>query len=129
MSRLPQDMRLAFRGLWRTPAFTISAVLILGIGIGMAVAMWSVFSAVLLRRLPLQDPDRVVMLRVSDRAGVDVALLPADVDRFRRESRTVRAIWVWAQRISDCVIPTAAGSIASIGDIRTVPSERTVSSQ
>ena len=92
MSRLPQDVRLAFRGLWRTPAFTISAVLILGIGIGMAVAMWSVFSAVLLRRLPLQDPDRVVMLRVSDRAGVDVALLPADVDQFRHESRTVRAI-------------------------------------
>jgi len=92
MSRLVQDVRLAFRGLRRTPTFTISAVLILGVGIGMAVAMWTVFNAMLLRRLPLQDPDRVVMPHVFDRAGVDLAISVADVDQFRRESRTMRAI-------------------------------------
>ena len=47
------DVRIALRGFLRNPTFSVTAVLILGIGIGMAVAMWGVFSAVLLRPLPI----------------------------------------------------------------------------
>jgi putative ABC transport system permease protein len=92
MSRFWQDARIALRGFRRSPTFTASAVLILGIGIGMAVAMWTVFNAVLLRPLPLAAPDRVVLPRVHDRAGVDLALSVTDVDRIRRESRTMTAV-------------------------------------
>ena len=86
------ELRLALRGFRRNPTFTITAVLILGIGIGMAVAMWTVFNAVVLRRLPLPAPDRIVLPRVHDQAGVDIALLQPDVDRIRREGHTMSAV-------------------------------------
>jgi predicted permease len=56
------DLRLAIRGLRRTPAFTGTAVLILALGIGMSVAMFTVFDRVLVRRLPVRDQDRIVVL-------------------------------------------------------------------
>jgi hypothetical protein len=46
MDRLQQDGRIALRSFRRTPMFTITAVCILAIGIGMAVAMLTVFDAV-----------------------------------------------------------------------------------
>ena len=69
MSRLWQDARLALRGFRRTPTFAVSAFLILGVGIGMAAAMWTVFNAVLVRPLPVPDANRVVLLRALDRSG------------------------------------------------------------
>ena len=50
-----QYLRLALRALRRTPTFTATAVLTLGVAIGMASAMFTVFHAVVVRRLPVQD--------------------------------------------------------------------------
>jgi predicted permease len=59
---LSQDMRYAWRSLRRTPVFTISAVLILSAGIGATTALFSVFDQVVIRPLPYQDPDRLVVV-------------------------------------------------------------------
>jgi putative ABC transport system permease protein len=50
MGRIQQDLRIALRGFRRTPAFFLSAVVILGLGIGMSVAMVTVFRAVTRRK-------------------------------------------------------------------------------
>src|SRR3954467_12263706 len=62
MDRLRQDIRIALRGFRRTPSFTITAILILAVGIGMAVAMFTVYDAVIVRNLPVREQDRVVEL-------------------------------------------------------------------
>ena len=62
MDRLEHDIRIALRGFRHTPSFTITAILILAVGIGMAVAMFTVYDAVLVRNLPVRDQDRVVEL-------------------------------------------------------------------
>src|SRR3954465_12923731 len=62
MDRLQHDIRIALRGFRRTPPFTITAILILAVGIGMAVAMFTVYDAVLVRNLPVRDQERVVEL-------------------------------------------------------------------
>ena len=62
MERVRHDVRIALRGFRRSPSFTVTAVAILAIGIGMAVAMFTVFDAVVVRPLPVTNQDRIVEL-------------------------------------------------------------------
>lgn len=56
------DLRLAARGLSRRPAFTASAALTLGLGIGATTTIYSVVDGVLLRPLPFPDSEALVMV-------------------------------------------------------------------
>ncbi len=89
MRQLRQDVRITLRGLGHSPTFTATVVLVLGLGIGMAVAMFTVFEAVLLRALPVLEQDRIVVPRTVDASGVDIAMAPQELDELRRESRTL----------------------------------------
>jgi putative ABC transport system permease protein len=60
-----RDLRYSARTLRRTPGFTIIAVLVMALGIGANVALFTVVRGVLLRPLPFKDPDRLLMLYES----------------------------------------------------------------
>ncbi|HKF58722.1 MAG TPA: ABC transporter permease, partial [Blastocatellia bacterium] len=57
-----KDVRYAVRSLIKTPVFTIAALLALTLGIGCTTAIFSLVNAVMLRSLPFQNPDRLVLL-------------------------------------------------------------------
>src|SRR5688500_9373728 len=59
---LVQDARYAIRSLIKTPAFSVVAVLVLAIGIGANTAMFSLVDAMLLRGLPYENADRLMVL-------------------------------------------------------------------
>ena len=63
---LMQDLRFTLRTLRRDRAFTLVAVLILALGIGANIAVFSVVNTILLRPLPFPEPQRLVRLTAKN---------------------------------------------------------------
>src|SRR5437773_2356787 len=87
------DVRYAFRTLRTSPGFALTAILTLALGIGLATAVFTVADALLLRRLPVRDQDRLVVLwgRKPDREfayplGLD------DAREFARQTRSLERV-------------------------------------
>ena len=68
MDTLISDVRFAVRSLLRSPSFTITAVLALGLGIGSTAGVFSLLEAVVLRPLPFfREPSRLVAIWDTNR--------------------------------------------------------------
>ena len=66
---LMQDIRYAFRRLSRTPVFSVFAIAILAVGIGLNVAVFALVDAMLLRSAPFADPESLVHVYQDSDAG------------------------------------------------------------
>src|ERR1700743_624381 len=62
MKTFRQDLRYAERQLWKHPAFTVTAVLTLALGIGANTAIFTVVQSILLAPLPYVDANRIMAL-------------------------------------------------------------------
>ncbi|WP_158751916.1 ABC transporter permease [Acidobacterium sp. S8] len=57
-----RDCRYSMRTLWRTPAFSITAIMVMALGIGANTALFTVVRSVLLKPLPFKDPSRLIQI-------------------------------------------------------------------
>lgn len=93
MTNLWQDLRLAIRGMWKQPAFTLVAVLTLAVGIGSNTAMFSVINALILNSSHFVEPEQVVALwRTSKEKVQRNSVSYIDLQDLRAQSRTFESI-------------------------------------
>ncbi len=91
MDRLSQDIRYGLRVMARSPGFTVVAVLILAIGIGVNVSAFSLFDIVALKLMPVRDAKSLVRLeRRSPNASTSEMAYPSFVF-YREHAKTLSA--------------------------------------
>ncbi len=93
LSMLRQDSTFALRMMRKNLGFAIAALVVLGLGIGANTAIFSVVNAVLLKPLPYEHGERLLMLRQHTRQGgaLERASVP-ELNDYRRQNRSLDAV-------------------------------------
>jgi len=108
MKTLLRDLSYAMRQLRKAPGFALTAVLILTVGIGGTVAVFSIVEAVLLRPLPFKDSERLISLHErSELDGHELRMSAPAVMTFQRENEAFSGL---AGFISSAYELTGAGA-------------------
>ena len=94
MDKLLQDLKYAVRSLFRQPAFAVTAIVTLALGIGATTAMFSVVNAIILRPLPFPEADRIVAVaNLWTKTGLRATTVSApDFHDWKAQSRSFDAL-------------------------------------
>ena len=117
MEELRQDLTYALRQLRRSPGFSLVAALTLALGIGANTAIFSLVDAVLLRPLPYEEPDRLVIVNhfYPSLDGLEASVSAPGFRDYRDESGV----------FASAAAQTGAGlNVTGIGDPQRIEASR-----
>ena len=92
IDRLAQDVRYATRKLRKSPGFTLAAVLMLALGIGVNVAVFGFFDLLVLRPMNVRDPATLVRFHRRGVQNFAFAVPYPEVAFFREHAKTLRSV-------------------------------------
>ncbi|HLJ77478.1 MAG TPA: ABC transporter permease [Acidobacteriaceae bacterium] len=106
MGALGQDVRYALRQLKKSPGFTTTAIVTLGLGIGINAAMFSVIEQVILRPLPYPNGDRIVSVEEHDpHSAKSSSLSLPNLRDYQARSHSLQALGYYTVQL-----PTLGGT-------------------
>ncbi len=100
---LRQDLRYTSRTLARTPGFTLTAILVVALGVGANTAVFTVTDFVLIRPLPFPQSERLVKLRERLPGYTDMELSPATYRDWKRMSHSFEAMGAYVRNSMNLV--------------------------
>ncbi len=112
-----QDLRFALRQMRRTPGFALTAMLILGLGMGVSVAIFGFADAALLEPLPFVQPDRLMAVDEASKVFQRSNISRADYEDWKRLNHSFTSIDVYTGtgfllRTSSGGVPVAAARVS-----------------
>jgi predicted permease len=128
---LTSDLRFALRQLRKTPAFSLSVILTLALGIGATTAIFSLVYAVLLAPLPFPHSEQLMALTpLAQQSAGSPAILPTDLSYqdffdWRAQSRTFSSVATFSDEKFSLVKPDGSaeqvdGGVLSFNAFRTL---------
>jgi predicted permease len=110
LETLLADFRYALRGLRRIPVFGLAAVLTLAIGIGANTAVFTLLHGLLLRSLPVADPQQLARIGMTATDAPPAFFLPYGmIQQLREEQRSFVDLSVW--RDQPVTVPDEDGTL------------------
>ncbi len=91
------DVRYAVRRVGKAPAFSVITILIMGLGIGANTAIFSLIDAVMLRSLPVRQPEELVQVRLTDSP---YQVLPVPFwEALRDRADIFSSVFAWSDQV------------------------------
>jgi predicted permease len=117
MGELIQDVRLAIRTFWKTPAFAAVAILTLTLAIGANTAIFSILNALVLRDLPVREPSSLVSLTRATPVTTDGAFSLPMFRAILQRQQSLSALVGWT---SYSIINVEINDVRTRGNVSAV---------
>src|SRR5262249_32289082 len=106
------DVRYALRRVGKAPAFAVITILIMGLGIGANTAVFSLMDAVMLRSLPVRQPEELVHVRLTDSP---YQVLPVPFwEALRDRQDVLSSVFAWSQQAFNLARGGEARNVAGL---------------
>jgi len=105
--QLSQDLSYGIRVLWHAPGFTLGAVAVLALGVGVNLAEFQIFDAMILHRLHFRDASAFLQLSHVSKQGPRLGFPSGAVEFYRSESQSFA--WLVSEEYLDIVVEGDAG--------------------
>lgn len=93
-----RELRIALRGLRRSPAYSMVVIAALGLGVGANTAIFSLAHGILFRALPHPDPDQLAFIYTKMPNGRRTWANYEDIQDWKKDSRSFRHIAAWVSQ-------------------------------
>src|SRR5258707_13777502 len=99
LEKFLRDLHYGARTLTRSPGFSLTAILVMALGIGATTSLFTIVRSVLLKPLPFRDPDNLVMVyehfrNATGGDGFNV-VSPADFNDWRKQTHGFEDMAAW----------------------------------
>jgi predicted permease len=117
LDSLWQDVRYAARSVARRPGATATAAAMLGLGIGITTAMFTIVDALIVRPVPFHDPDQLAFVYMGDDHGGRTTVAPAVLHAWQESTAFAGA----ESAVPDTALVDVNGAVAARGMARITP--------